>query len=76
MKLSINNISLNKILLSAIIFSFLVTSAIESYNFYNGFNNFSIEREVRILITNFVIGIFGSYFHYKKKRLNKQINNK
>lgn len=71
--MKINNIKINKIVFPAILFSLLATSAIEGYNLFYGFDDFSIIREVNMLIINFIIGSIASYFHYKKKIQKQKI---
>jgi len=73
MSLTINDISLLKIILSSLLFSAIITSVIEGYNWYSGFENFSTEREISIFITNFIIGLFASYFHFKKKKRKQRM---
>lgn len=54
-----------KILLFALLFSILVTAAVEVFNYIRGFREFTVERELILLVFNFVIGIVAGYASYK-----------
>lgn len=54
-----------KVVLNAILFSIILTSTIEIYNWFRGFMDYSVIREMSIFSINFIIGLIVFYFKYK-----------
>lgn len=54
-----------KLLSFSLIFSIIISILIESYNWLRGFDDFSIQRELIILLTNFIIGFLVGLFYYR-----------
>lgn len=55
-----------KILLLAVSISITCFVIIESYNYFSGYDNFNIYREIRILLSSFIVGLIAAIFHYRK----------
>lgn len=60
-----------KTFLFAAIFSLLVTFVFEGYNWLRGYEEFSFQRELIMLITNFIIGYIIFFIEKLKNNIRE-----
>lgn len=56
----------SRILILSVFVSVFASGSIEVINWYLGFDEFSSQRELKILLTNFMIAVVVGYFYYRK----------